>query len=51
MLAGAVLGLRGGFGSGFGRLSYDLFAGTPVYKPAAFRSASVSGGFQFVYQY
>lgn len=50
-LAGAVIGVRGGFGSRFGRLSYDLFAGTPVYKPAAFQTASVSGGFQFVYQY
>lgn len=50
-LAGAVIGVRGGFGPGFGRLSYDLFAGTPAYKPAAFHTASVSGGFQFVYQY
>lgn len=50
-LAGAVIGVRGGFGSGFGRLSYDLFAGTPVYKPAAFQTTSVTGGFQFVYQY
>ncbi|WP_081712686.1 ShlB/FhaC/HecB family hemolysin secretion/activation protein [Cupriavidus taiwanensis] len=50
-LAGAVIGVRGGFGPGFGRLSYDLFAGTPAYKPAAFHTASVSGGFQFVFQY
>ncbi|MCY1226775.1 hemolysin secretion/activation protein ShlB/FhaC/HecB [compost metagenome] len=50
-LAGVVIGVRGSFGSSFGRLSYDLFAGTPVYKPAAFQTASVTGGFQFAYQY
>jgi len=50
-LAGAVLGLRGGFGSRFGRLSYDLFAGMPVYKPATFHTAGVTGGLQVTYQY
>ncbi|MBP0621593.1 ShlB/FhaC/HecB family hemolysin secretion/activation protein [Cupriavidus consociatus] len=50
-LAGAVIGLRGGFGSRFGRLSYDVFAGMPIYKPAAFHTASVAGGLQVTYQY
>lgn len=50
-LAGAVVGMRGGFGSGFGRLYYDVFAGTPVYKPETFRTADVTGGFQLTYQY
>ncbi|MBV8157919.1 MAG: ShlB/FhaC/HecB family hemolysin secretion/activation protein [Dyella sp.] len=50
-LAGAVLGLRGGFGSKFGRMSYDLFLGMPVYKPAEFDTAGVTGGMQVAYQY
>jgi hemolysin activation/secretion protein len=50
-LASAVLGLRGGFGSRFGRLSYDLFVRTPVYKPAKFHTAGVTGGMQVAYQY
>ncbi|UBM07928.1 ShlB/FhaC/HecB family hemolysin secretion/activation protein [Cupriavidus metallidurans] len=50
-LAGAVVGLRGGFGSVFGRLSYDLFVGTPVYKPTQFHTAPVTGGVQVAYQY
>lgn len=50
-LAGAVIGVRGGFGSAFGRLSYDLFVGTPVYKPTQFQTAAVTGGMQVIYQY
>lgn len=51
-LAGAVLGFRGGLGvSRPGSFSYDLFVGTPVYKPAAFHTAGVTAGAQFVYQY
>ncbi|AVA35688.1 hemolysin activation/secretion protein [Cupriavidus metallidurans] len=50
-LIGAVLGLRGGFGSKFGRLSYDFFVGLPVYKPAAFHTSGVTGGMQVAYQY
>jgi len=50
-LAGAVLGLRGGFGSGFGRMSYDLFVGMPVYKPEEFQTSGVTGGIQVAYQY
>ncbi|NKA76384.1 ShlB/FhaC/HecB family hemolysin secretion/activation protein [Ralstonia solanacearum] len=50
-LAGAVIGLRGGWGTSYGSLSYDLFVGTPVYKPAAFNTARITTGFQLVYQY
>lgn len=50
-LAGAVIGLRGSFGSSLGRLSYDVFAGVPIYKPAGFQTAAVTGGLQVVYQY
>ncbi|SOZ10602.1 protein of unknown function (plasmid) [Cupriavidus taiwanensis] len=41
----------GGSGSAFGRLSYDLFVGTPVYKPTQFQTAAVTGGMQVIYQY
>ncbi|SPA03180.1 Hemolysin activator translocator [Cupriavidus taiwanensis] len=50
-LAGAVIGVRGGFGSGLGRLSYNLFVGVPIYKPTAFHTAGVTGGLQMAYQY
>ncbi|CAB3748092.1 ShlB/FhaC/HecB family hemolysin secretion/activation protein [Paraburkholderia solisilvae] len=43
-LAGAVIGIRGGIPAKFGALSYDLFAGTPVYKPAGFPTAHVTAG-------
>lgn len=45
-LAGAVLGLRGGY-KGF---QYDVFAGTPVSRPDGFE-AGRSLGFNLVYQY
>ncbi|MFS8975398.1 ShlB/FhaC/HecB family hemolysin secretion/activation protein [Cupriavidus necator] len=50
-LAGAVIGLRGGLGSRIGAVSYDLFVGTPIYKPTAFHTAEVTAGLQVVYQY
>ncbi|WP_043947672.1 ShlB/FhaC/HecB family hemolysin secretion/activation protein, partial [Ralstonia solanacearum] len=50
-LAGAVIGLRGGWGTRAGSISYDLFLGTPVYKPVAFQTAKVTAGFQLIYQY
>ncbi len=40
-LAGVVLGLRGGVKG----VSYDLFIGRPVRKPAYFRTAPVTAGF------
>lgn len=51
-LAGAVIGMRGGVGSQkFGGVSYDVFLGTPVYKPEQFNTAGVMAGMQVVYQY
>ncbi|BEO28407.1 polypeptide-transport-associated domain-containing protein [Serratia marcescens] len=41
-LAGSVLGVRGAL---WGRLSYDLFAGVPLYKPAGFHTSGASAGF------
>lgn len=41
-LAGSALGVRGAL---WGRLSYDLFAGMPLYKPAGFHTSGVSAGF------
>jgi len=38
-LAGAVVGLRGALPFRLGGVSYDLFVGTPVYKPSGFDTA------------
>ena len=40
-LAGAVIGLRGGFK----RTSYDVFVGQPIDKPEGFRTAGTTAGF------
>lgn len=50
-LAGAVVGLRGSVSSHFGALGYDVFAGTPLYKPATFNTARVTLGFQLTAQF
>ncbi|MFP3586444.1 ShlB/FhaC/HecB family hemolysin secretion/activation protein [Paraburkholderia sp. SIMBA_055] len=50
-LAGAVIGLRGNVGTRIGGFAYDVFAGTPVYKPAAFPTARVTLGFQATAQF
>ncbi|MFM0393911.1 ShlB/FhaC/HecB family hemolysin secretion/activation protein [Paraburkholderia phytofirmans] len=50
-LAGAVIGIRGGVPSRFVGVSYDLFAGTPIYKPAGFPTARVTVGFQMTAQF
>jgi hemolysin activation/secretion protein len=42
-LAGAVIGLRGRVKD----LNYDLFAGGPLSRPAGFKTASVTAGFNF----
>ncbi|SAL74834.1 outer membrane hemolysin activator protein [Caballeronia arvi] len=47
-LAGAVIGLRGGVPSKFAGFSYDLFAGTPIYKPSGLTTARVTFGFQLM---
>jgi hemolysin activation/secretion protein len=50
-LAGAVIGIRGGMPSQLAGVSYDLFAGTPIYKPAAFPAARCTVGFQMTAQF
>lgn len=44
-LSGGVVGLRGSFKSGKCQWQYDLFAGAPLYKPAGFRTAETTAGF------
>ncbi|WP_423382491.1 ShlB/FhaC/HecB family hemolysin secretion/activation protein [Burkholderia sp. LMG 32019] len=50
-LAGAVIGVKGSIGTRFGSYGYDLFAGTPVYKPSGFPTARVTVGFQLTSQF
>ncbi|MEN4669611.1 ShlB/FhaC/HecB family hemolysin secretion/activation protein [Pantoea agglomerans] len=41
-LAGSAIGVRGAL---WGRFSYDLFAGIPLYKPAGFHTSGATAGF------
>lgn len=50
-LAGAVIGVKGSVGTRFGTYAYDLFAGTPVYKPSGFPTARMTLGFQVTAQF
>ncbi|MFT4063933.1 ShlB/FhaC/HecB family hemolysin secretion/activation protein [Paraburkholderia sp.] len=50
-LVGAVIGIRGGVPSRFAGLSYDLLAGTPIYKPTGFPTARVTLGVQATMQF
>ncbi|HHT8832587.1 TPA: ShlB/FhaC/HecB family hemolysin secretion/activation protein [Burkholderia cenocepacia] len=50
-LAGAVVGIKGSVGTRLGAYAYDLFAGTPVYKPSGFPTARVTLGFQVTAQF
>jgi hemolysin activation/secretion protein len=50
-LAGAVIGIRGGLPARFVGLSYDLFIGTPIYKPSGFPTARVTVGVQATAQF
>ncbi|MCA8022392.1 ShlB/FhaC/HecB family hemolysin secretion/activation protein [Burkholderia metallica] len=50
-LAGAVIGMKGSVATRFGAYGYDLFAGTPVYKPSGFPTARVTVGFQVTAQF
>jgi len=45
-LAGAVFGIRGTLN----QLSYDVFAGWPIYKPDGYETAPTTYGFQVTYQ-
>ncbi|PAJ80116.1 ShlB/FhaC/HecB family hemolysin secretion/activation protein [Burkholderia ubonensis] len=50
-LAGAVIGVKGSIGTRLGAYGYDLFAGTPIYKPSGFPTARVTVGFQLTGQF
>ncbi|MEQ5844056.1 ShlB/FhaC/HecB family hemolysin secretion/activation protein [Paraburkholderia acidicola] len=50
-LAGAVVGVKGSVGKHLGAYAYDLFAGTPVYKPSGFPTARVTVAFQATSQF
>jgi filamentous hemagglutinin len=50
-LAGAVIGIRGGMPVKYAGFSYDLFAGTPIYKPAGFPTSRVTAGVQVTAQF
>ncbi|MGF6599824.1 hemolysin activation/secretion protein [Paraburkholderia sp. GAS448] len=50
-LAGAVIGVRGSVPARIGGFAYDLFAGTPIYKPSGFDTARVTVGFQLTAQF
>ncbi|MBR8050838.1 ShlB/FhaC/HecB family hemolysin secretion/activation protein [Burkholderia vietnamiensis] len=50
-LAGAVIGVKGSIGTRFGAYAYDLFAGTPIYKPSGLPTARVTFGFQLTSQF
>jgi hemolysin activation/secretion protein len=50
-LAGAVIGIRGGVPAKYVGVSYDLFAGTPIYRPEGFPTARVTVGVQVIAQF
>jgi hemolysin activation/secretion protein len=50
-LAGAVIGIRGGLPSRVAGLYYDLFVGTPIYKPSGFPTSRVTVGMQATAQF
>lgn len=50
-LAGAVIGIRGGVPAKYVGFSYDLFVGTPIYKPSGFPTARFTVGVQATAQF
>ena len=50
-LVGAVVGLKGSVATRFGGYGYDVFLGTPLYKPSGFPTAQVTVGFQLTAQF
>jgi hemolysin activation/secretion protein len=50
-LAGAVIGIRGGVPAKYVGVSYDLFVGTPIYKPSGFPTARFTVGVQATAQF
>lgn len=49
-LVGAGIGIRGQFAN-YGRLNYDVFAGTPVYKPKYFNTSNKNINVNFTYAF
>ncbi|VVE63302.1 Hemolysin transporter protein ShlB [Pandoraea captiosa] len=49
-LVGTFVGVRGNVATRAGSYGYDVFAGTPVYKPAGFQTAKWTVGFQLTAQ-
>ncbi|GAB2915203.1 ShlB/FhaC/HecB family hemolysin secretion/activation protein [Paraburkholderia jirisanensis] len=45
-LAGAFIGIRGGIPVKYTDVTYDLFAGTPIYKPTGFVTSRMTVGVQ-----
>lgn len=50
-LVGAVIGVKGSVATRLGAYGYELFAGTPIYKPSGFSTAQVTVGFQVIAQF
>jgi hemolysin activation/secretion protein len=46
-----VIGIRGGLPSRVAGLYYDLFVGTPIYKPSGFPTSRVTVGMQATAQF
>ncbi len=49
-LVGAALGAKGSLNT-IGSLSYDLFIGTPIYKPKQFHTKKIAFGFSLSYDF
>lgn len=49
-LVGAGIGIRGQF-SDYGRLNYDIFAGTPIYKPKNFNTSKKNLNVSLTYSF
>lgn len=50
-LAGAVIGVRGNTRLPFGFVAGEVFAGTPIHKPASFQTAHTTVGFSLTAQF
>ncbi|WP_196788497.1 peptide transporter, partial [Burkholderia gladioli] len=46
-----VIGIKGSVATRLGAYGYDLFAGTPVYKPSGFPTARITVAFQATAQF
>ncbi|AET91661.1 putative activator/secretion protein [Burkholderia sp. YI23] len=50
LAATQLVGMRGGLPPTYIGASYDLFVGTPIYKPSGFPTSRVTLGFQMTAQ-